>query len=173
MAMSLPFRGRILAPKLVAAIDFGTTFSGYAYQRRGDFEDNPRKVGVFVTIKTSLSNPLVGKLIHTVVVWNQRFMNLDHSFCLKTVSWNKPFVLLHNCTLMLFIFFKDWTCQVESSGRRILKDAIRHLVRQRWEISFLWGGGWAKVRWLDPKWRTLGLVLFPQVQDDAVWKRGM
>ena len=43
--------GKILAPKLVAAIEFGTNFSRYAYQRREDFERNPRKVGVFVTIK--------------------------------------------------------------------------------------------------------------------------
>jgi len=70
MAMSLPVRGRIQAPKLVAAIDFGTTFSGYAYQRREEFEDNPRKVGVFVTIKKLLPNPLVLKLI-------------SHSRCVK------------------------------------------------------------------------------------------
>jgi len=43
--------GKILGPKLVAAIEFGTNISRYAYQRREDFERNPRKVGVFVTIK--------------------------------------------------------------------------------------------------------------------------
>jgi len=44
-AMAMPVGREALRPNtFVAAIDFGTTFSGYAYQGRNDFETNPLKV---------------------------------------------------------------------------------------------------------------------------------
>lgn len=47
----MPVRERALQSHLlVAAIDFGTTYSGYTFQSRADFEENPLKVKLIVLV---------------------------------------------------------------------------------------------------------------------------
>ena len=38
--------GATLGPFIVAAIDFGTTFSGYAFSFKHDYEKDPTQVGL-------------------------------------------------------------------------------------------------------------------------------
>lgn len=43
----VPYRMSVINELFVAAIDFGTTYSGYAFSARNDFDSDPTKVKVY------------------------------------------------------------------------------------------------------------------------------
>jgi hypothetical protein len=70
-------------PLLVAAIDFGTTFSGYAFQTKSDFKEDPVRIQGFTW--TTGSNAGLSNKTPTCILFNPSESRLKTN----THSWQK------------------------------------------------------------------------------------